>query len=61
MLKGGGIIADIFGAPTGKDCNFDYVAKNAAGFCDVGSVAPKNISTLLQVKENARYDVPKAV
>ena len=60
-LRGGGIISDIFGAPTGKDCNFDYVAKDAAGYCDVGNVATKNISTLLQVKENARYDVPKAV
>ena len=60
-LRGGGIISDIFGAPTGKDCNFDYVAKNSAGFCDVGNVATKNIDTLLQAKEYARYDVPKAM
>jgi hypothetical protein len=60
-LRGGGIISDIFGAPTGKDCNFDYVAKDAAGYCDVGNVATKNIDTLLQAKEYARYDVPKAM
>ena len=60
-LRGGGIISDIFGAPTGKDCNFDYVAKDAAGYCDVGNVATKNIDTLLQAKEYARYDVPKAI
>ena len=51
-LRGGGII--------GTNCNPDYVAQNAAGFCDVGPIAAPQISNLLQAKEYARFDVPKA-
>ena len=49
-LRGGGII--------GTNCNTDYVAKNASGFCDVGPIAATQISNLLQAKEYARFDVP---
>ena len=55
-LRGGGV-----GGAIGTNCDFNYVAKNASGFCDVGNVANKNIDTLLQMQANGVYDVPKAI
>jgi len=55
-LRGGGV-----GGAIGTNCDFNYVAKDAAGNCDVGNVANKNIDTLLQMQANGVYDVPRAI